>query len=550
MLSLLTWTMAFPSLAPCDRELVVPTSFMYKPSIHSLNEDVYFAGKQCGGRYTPGETLSMVTDHTVGQWIIDISGGARFTSSSPRCNRKRVINTASAIVATDADSQIITLTMGRTWSSGLPVQISNPCTLYPPGVSPLPSPPPVMSPPLPPFAPGARAACACNSTSALDALDFHVELLFVSFGESNSSIASVLPGASSTLRVVGRARRQPARRNGPNAQFYLFGSFVRLCLGSSADSFDFDEQRPFVAPSAPGRYALSWSWSSHRTCMPDGVSNQTDSEAVATLVVAPPPGTIGGTAGGTGSVDDHDDHDAPAACVPSYGGGQSLPCTSGVCAISLPAHFAPRQGFGRAPVWRTLSFGLLVIALAALALLPLSRSGPLSGPLLALAQLRQEDRRLHTALVALWLLELGASATLAVALTYECDECNGAAAGDPFKGNSRCMLRVYAGIVAGLAALLGGLLTARAARLVLSGEVRVQRPRRAGATARAPPWEPQLAASSISSSRSGTAAGGAASAAIGKPIAVGVPVVGRADVVRPTQSPRSGQNAADVNNWA
>ena len=120
-----------------------------------------FTGKECGGSYEVGETLTVSTS-AAGRVLLEVSG-AIFNSGS-RCLGTR-LESRQATIDTSAATGEISVWLGHTTGYAVAVKISEPCTLTP-GGSRLPSAAlaqPLLPPP-PPLAPDAAERIDVSTT--------------------------------------------------------------------------------------------------------------------------------------------------------------------------------------------------------------------------------------------------------------------------------------------------------------------------------------------------------------------------------------------------
>ncbi|KAL1514916.1 hypothetical protein AB1Y20_003996 [Prymnesium parvum] len=125
---------AFPTYLTCDRPLVVGHVIMGREATESATPATGFKGKECGGTFTAGETLT-VEVFGGGTFLIEVNG-AKHSASGSTCDGRRLAHLGGAAstfaVATTASSTVVEVWIGRgtgPTSADMPVQIHAKCTL-------------------------------------------------------------------------------------------------------------------------------------------------------------------------------------------------------------------------------------------------------------------------------------------------------------------------------------------------------------------------------------------------------------------------------------
>jgi hypothetical protein len=131
------------------------------------------------------------------------------------------------------------------------------------------------------------ALCTAVTPITYSALGRHLTFDTVDLNGTGSTVATVSPGATVTLRLVGGWIDTDSTCGSCSTQFYArMNGVFSLCLGSTSGNRSFDLSTSFTAPSTPGVYIVNPRTSWLYGC--DGsthVSTSFGPSSIATLIV-------------------------------------------------------------------------------------------------------------------------------------------------------------------------------------------------------------------------------------------------------------------------
>jgi hypothetical protein len=122
---------AYPGSLSCSKQMTVGSQIMGRSATSSSATMRWKRGRSpilCGGTYVPGETLTLETESLAGQFMLEVSGGAKISGGT--CSNRRKANSRSvSVVMPSGDGVQVSAWAGHgsAYSSG--IQVTSKCSL-------------------------------------------------------------------------------------------------------------------------------------------------------------------------------------------------------------------------------------------------------------------------------------------------------------------------------------------------------------------------------------------------------------------------------------